>query len=176
MKEKMLLKKTCSIYANDVHFATMIFPFINNELKQGTTIKTILEKDEQENIEKILENIGLDSEIKEEIRKIDWKGTNINKIKNNFKILEENIKRKKRIDIIVTGRNIFIEKVNKVIDLWLKNNIEILEKNEIELNIINCFSFEENRSADKIIDSHDYILKTSGLEEILGKQELLKAN
>lgn len=175
MKEGMLLKKVCSIYANDLHFATMIFPFVHKEVEQNTTIRTILENDEEENIEKILKNIGLNSEVKEEIKKIDWKNTNINKIRNNFKLLEEDIKSKKRIDIIVSGRNIFIEKVNKAIDLWIKNNIENLEKSSIELKVINCFYFEENKNSDNIIDENDYILRTSGLEEILGR-ELLKAN
>lgn len=175
MREGMLLKKVCSIYANDLHFATMIFPFVHKEVENNTTIRTILENDEEENIEKILKNIGLNSEVKEEIKKIDWKNTNINKIRNNFKLLEEDIKSKKRIDIIVSGRNIFIEKVNKAIDLWVKNNIENLEKASIELKIINCFYFEENKNSDNIIDEHDYILRTSGLEEILGR-ELLKAN
>ena len=176
MKENMLLRKICSIYANDLHFATMIFPFIHKEVEQNTTIRTILEKDEQENIEKILENIGLNSQLKEEIRKIDWKGTNINKIRKNFKVLENDIKSSKKIDIIVSGRNIFIQKVNQAIDLWVKNNIETLEKSEIELSIINCFSFEKNKNSENIMDSHEYILKTKGLEEILGEEELLKAN
>lgn len=176
MKENMLLRKICSIYANDLHFATMIFPFIHKELEKDTIIKTILENDEQKNIEKILENIGLNSQLKEEIRKIDWKGTNINKIRKNFKLLEEDIKTNKTIDIIVSGRNIFIQKVNQAIDLWVKNNIKELENFKTQINIINCFSFDENKSAEQIMDSHEYILKTAGLEEILGKEKLLKAN
>lgn len=176
MKEKMFLKKICSVYANDLHFATMIFPFIHKEIERNTTIRTILENNEEENIEKILKNIGLNSEIKEVIKKIDWKNTNINKIRKNFKLLEEDIKSKKKIDIIVSGRNIFIGKVNEAIDLWVKNNIEDIKNSETELNIINCFSFEENKNAENIMNSHEYILRTSGLEEILGKEELLKAN
>ena len=176
MKENMLLKKTCSIYASDLHFATMLFPFIHKELENNTTIRTILEKDEQENIEKILENIGLNSNIKNEIRKIDWNTTNINKIKDNFTLLEKDIKENKNVDIIVLGRNIFIQKVNKAIDLWVKNNMEMLEKANQILNIINCFSFEENKQIETIMDSHEYILKTAGLEELEGKEELLKAN
>ena len=176
MKENMLLKKTCSIYASDLHFATMLFPFIQKELENNTTIRTILEKDEQENIEKILENIGLNSNIKNEIRKIDWNTTNINKIKDNFTLLEKDIKENKNVDIIVLGRNIFIQKVNKAIDLWVKNNMEMLEKANQILNIINCFSFEENKQIETIMDSHEYILKTAGLEELEGKEELLKAN
>ena len=176
MKENMLLKKTCSIYASDLHFATMLFPFIHKELENNTTIRTILEKDEQENIEKILENIGLNSNIKNEIRKIDWNTTNINKIKDNFTLLEKDIKENKNVDIIVLGRNIFIQKVNKAIDLWVKNNMEMLEKANQILNIINCFSFEENKQIETIMDSHEYILKTAGLEELERKEELLKAN
>lgn len=176
MKENMLLKKICSVYANDLHFATLIFPFIHRELEKNTTIRTILEKDEQENIEKVLENIGLNSDVKEEIRKIDWQGTNINKIRKNFKLLERDVKDNKKIDIVVSGRNIFIQKVNKAIDLWVKNNIELLENKETELNIINCFSFEENKKIDAIMNTHEYILKTARLEEIINEEELLKAN
>ena len=176
MKEKMLLKKIGSIYANDLHFATVIFPFIHKELEDNTIIRTILEKDEQRNIEKILENVGLNEKQKEEIRKIDWTNTNIQKIRNHFGLLEKDIATKKKIDIIIAGKNVFIGKVNKAIDLWVTNHIELLEKGEIELNIINCFSFEENKEIDTIIDSHDYILKTAGLEEIIGPEELLKAN
>ena len=176
MKENMLLKKICSVYANDLHFATLIFPFIHRELEKNTTIRTVLEKDEQGNIEKVLENVGLNSDIKEEIRKIDWKETNISKIRENFKLLEEDAKDKKRIDIVISGRNLFIEKVNKAIDLWVKNNMELLDNRNTELNIINCFSFEENKKIENIINTHEYILKTSGLQEIVQVEELLKAN
>ena len=176
MRKNMLLSKICSIYASDMHFATMIFPFIHKEIENGTTIKTILEKDEQKNIEKILENIGLNSQIKEGIRKIDWKETNIKKIRKNFELLEQDIKNKKRIDLIVCGTNVFIKKVNQAIDLWVKNNIETIEKSKVDLNIINCFSFDENKNPENIMDSHEYILKTSGIEELIEKEELLKAN
>ena len=176
MKDDMLLRKICSIHASDLHFATVIFPFVRKELEKGTTIKTILENDVQENIEKILENIGLSLEMKDEIRNIDWQGTNINKIRKNFKLLEEEIKDKKKIDIIISGRNLFIQKVNQAIDLWVKNNIEHLQRVGTQLNIINCYSFDENKNANEIMDSHEYILKTVGLEEILGKEKLQKAN
>ena len=176
MKENMLLTKTCSIYASDVHIATLIFPYIHNEIKNDTIIRTILEKDEQENIERILENVGLNSEIKKEIKEIDWKNTNISKIRNIFKLLEKDIENNKKINLIINGRNTFIEKVNRAVDLWFKNNMEEIEKGESKLNILNCFSFEQNKNIDNIIDSHEYILKTAGIEEILVEQELLKAN
>lgn len=176
MTNNMLLSKTCSIYASDLHFATIIFPFVDREMQKNTTIRTILEKDEQENIEKIIENIGLNSEKKDKIRKVDWSSSDIKKIRETFKLLEKDIKEKKKVDVIVLGSNIFIEKVNKAIDLFTKNNLEELEKSKTQLNIINCFSFMENNENNNIIDSHEYILKTTGIEEIINKKELLKAN
>ena len=176
MTDNMLLSKTCSIYASDLHFATIIFPFVDREIQKNTTIRTILEKDEQENIEKIIENIGLNSERKEKIKRVDWSNSNIGKIRETFKLLEKDIKEKKNVDVIVLGSNIFIEKVNKAIDLFAKNNLEELEKSKTKLNIINCFSFMENNQKDNIINSHEYILKTTGMEEIINEEKLLKAN
>ena len=176
MREKLLLRKTCSIYASDLHFATIIFPFVSKEIESNTTIKTILERDEKENIEKIIENIGLNSQIKEKIKKIDWEASDITKIRKIFTILEEDIKVNKNVDLIVLGSNIFIEKVNKAIDIWVKNNIEKFQTDGMKLNIVNCFSVDENDKIDTILGSHDYMLKTSGIEELFEEQELLQAN
>lgn len=175
MEEKLLLRKTCSIYANDLHFATVVFPYVSKQIEEGATVKTILERNEKENIEKVIKSVGLNSEIKEKIKKIDWKESNITKIRECFKMLSEEIKVNKKIDIIVLGSNVFIQKVNKAIDLWVKNNMDEVTQNEIELNIINCFSYEENEEVDNILNTHDYILKTSGIEELI-EEELLKAN
>lgn len=176
MKERLLLRKTCSIHANDLHFATVVFPYVSKEVESGATVKTILERNEKQYIEKVIKNIGLNSEVKEKIKKIDWQESDITKIRKTFKLLEEEIKLSKKIDIIILGSNIFIQKVNKALDLWVKNNMEKLGEESIEINIINCFSFEENEQVDKILNTHDYILKTSGLEELIEEEELLKAN
>lgn len=176
MKERLLLRKTCSIHANDLHFATVVFPYVSKEVESGATVKTILERDEKEYIEKVIKNIGLNSEIKEKIKQIDWEESDITKIRKTFKMLEEEIKTNKKIDIIILGSNIFIQKVNKALDLWVKNNMEKLEEKNNEINIINCFAFEENEELEKILNTHDYILKTSGLEELIEEEELLKAN
>lgn len=175
MKEKILLRKTCSIHANDLHFATVVFPYVSKQIELGAKVKTILERNEKESIEKIIKNVGIDSEIKNEIKKIDWGESDITKIRSVFKGLKKEIKTNKKIDIIVLGSNIFIQKVNKAIDLWVKNNMDEVAENKVELNIINCFSFEESKKIDNILSIHDYILKTSGIEE-LAEEELLQAN
>ena len=174
MKESMLLRKTCSIYASDIHFATVVFPYISKEIENNTTVKTILERNEKENIQKIIENVGLNSEIKEKIKQIDWQESDITKIREIFKLLET-MRYNKKIDIIVLGSNLFIRKINEAIDLWFKNNMDKVEKEGGQINIVNCFSFEQNKKINDILDSHDYILKTTGIEDLM-EEELLKAN
>ena len=44
MSKKILLRKTFSVYASDLHLATMIFPFVDREIEKGAIIKPILEK------------------------------------------------------------------------------------------------------------------------------------
>ena len=101
MKEKILLRKTYSIYASDIHLATMIFPFVDKEIERGAIIKLILEKDISNSIEKIIENIGLKDEMKNRIAKIDWSQTNIDKIKETLEQMEEELLQKQVIHIIV---------------------------------------------------------------------------
>ncbi len=175
MKNQMLLRKTCGVYASDTHFATMIFPFIRSEVKGKTKILTILEKGETDKIEKILENVGLEERVKREIRNLDWSKTNIKKIRNNFKKLEKNIYKKYDTDVIVLGNKAFIKKVNNAIDLWFNNNVDKIEKSKVKINIINCFSFYENSDIYSVINSHNYILKTKGIIG-LREEKLLKAN
>lgn len=176
MSKKILLRKTCNVYASDLHLATMIFPFIDKEIEKGAMIKPILEKDISNSIQKIIHNVGLDSETKNKIETIDWNQTNIEKIKQTLKQIESVFDTNKQIHIIVSGTNLFIEKVNKLVDLWAKMNLEKIEKSESVINIINCYSFEENEQIDSIIKKHDYILKTSGIQAIYEEESLKKAN
>lgn len=175
MKSKMLLRKTCSIYASDIHFATMIFPFVSRQVEKNIKVLTILEKSEENTIKKVLENVGLKAKTKQKIKEVDWNKTNIKKIRNVFKTLEKNISHKKDTDVIILGNKIFIKKVNEAIDLWFSNNMKNIEKSKIKINIINCFSFYDNIDFYKLMNSHNYILKTNGIKEWI-EQELLKAN
>lgn len=176
MSEKILLRKTCSVYASDVHLATMLFPFVNKEMEKGAIVKPILEKNISESIEKIINNVGLDIEIKEKIEKIDWTQTNIEKIKQILKDIEKILNKSKSIHMIVSGTNLFIDKVNKVIDLWAKMNLENIQKSESVINIINCYDFDENEEIDNVIERHEYMLKTTGIEKIYEDNTLKKAN
>ncbi len=174
MKQKVFLRKTCSIYASDLHLATMIFPFISKELEKGSIVIPILEKDISNSMKMILNNVGTKSEIKEEIKEIDWTQTNIEKIENILENIEGQIKEIKQIHLIIAGTNLFIEKINKLLDLWIKARFSKLEENELNINIVNCYDFDKNNMINDIMKKHEYILKTSGIEKIYEEEEKLK--
>ena len=176
MNKKILLRKTCSIYASDLHLATMIFPFVDKEIQKGAIIKPILERNILENIEKIIKNVNINEKVKNKIQDIDWLQTDIDKIKNTLCDIEELSHNNNTIHIIVSGTNLFIEKVNKLIDLWAKINLELIEKNQSIINIINCYSFSENDKFDEIVEKHEFILKTTGIETLYQGENLKKAN
>ena len=138
MSKKILLRKTFSVYASDLHLATMIFPFVDREIEKGAIIKPILEKNISNNIEKIINNVGLDLKTKNKIEKLDWEETNIEKIKQILNEIEENLNKSIKTHIIISGSNIFIDKVNKVIDLWAKIKLDEIEESNSIINIINC--------------------------------------
>ena len=176
MSTKISLRKTYSVYASKMHLATMIFPFVKKELKDGAIIKPILEKDISEDMEQIIRNVAINSKLKEKINNIDWKQTDIEKIKNTLRDMEELIKLNNNINIIILGTNIFIEKVNELVDIWAKINLQELEHKGATINIINCYSFEENKKIENIKEKHEFILKTSGIEESYNKELLKRAN
>lgn len=176
MSKKILLRKTFSVYASDLHLATMIFPFIDKEVEDGAIIKPILEKDISNNMERIINNVGLNMKVKNKIEKLDWTQTNIEKIKQTLNDIENILDKSNKIHIIVSGSNIFIDKVNRLIDLWAKMKLDDIERSGIIINIVNCYSFEENEAIDNIIEKHEYILKTTGIEELYAEEKLKKAN
>lgn len=176
MSTKISLRKTYSVYASKMHLSTMIFPFIKNEVKNGTIIKPILEKDISEDIEYVIKNVAINSNLKKKIKNVDWKQTNIEKIKEILGNMEELIKQNDNIDIVVMGTNNFIEKINELIDLWTKINLKELENSQTMVNVINCYNFEDNKKIDYINEQHEFILKTSGIEKIYNNDMLKKAN
>ena len=114
--------------------------------------------------------------MKNRIAKIDWSQTNIDKIKGTLEQMEEELLQKQVIHIIVSGTNLFIDKINKLLDLWAKINLENIQRNNSTINIINCYNFNENEEIEDIERKHEYQLKTTGIEEIYQKEILKKAN
>ena len=71
-----------------MHFATMILPFVNKQIKEKTSVVTFLENNFTTNIELVLSRLTISDEVKKEILKINWKDTNATKYLNIEKILK----------------------------------------------------------------------------------------
>ena len=89
MKEISSTQKLCSFYVSNMHFATMILPFVNKQIKEKTSVVTFLENNFTTNIELVLSRLTISDEVKKEILKINWKDTNATKYLNIEKILQK---------------------------------------------------------------------------------------
>lgn len=157
MKTKENLKKLCSFYVSDIHFGTMILPYISKKLKEKNSVYTVFEKDMYKNIERLVSSLNLNKEIKEEIRSIDWnKKTERKEIKDYIRGIKENSE-----VVLIMGNKKYIDKANKKLEKQIKK--EELEK----VTIINCYNIDVfNENMNEILSSHDGILNTSGERKI----------
>lgn len=157
METKENLKKLCSFYVSDIHFGTMILPYISKKLEEKNNVYTIFERDMFKNIDRLVSGLNLNKEIKQEIRNINWnKKTERKEIKGYI----NNIKTNNEI-VLVMGNKKYIDKVNKKITKQIK-------KEELKnLTIINCYNIDVyNENMSEILNTHNGILNTSGERKI----------
>ena len=157
------VKKICSFYAGDCHFATMMLPYLTKNIKVKANIEVILDEDIKQYIDKLLEKINIEEKMKQNIEKIKWSSFNI-----KLKDIEEYIKEKLKKDT----DNIFIIKmkkenpINKKLTEVLMKKENFIINNKIKLNLIYCYDIENLKSIDNIIREYEYVLNTSGIHEI----------
>lgn len=161
--EKINLKRTCSFYISDFHLSTLLLPYITEKTKKDIQIVTFLEKSIEENVNKLLKGINIEEYVKSEIRKINWKETEIIKCAKKLKNMPvDNMD----INIIVAGKKEYIENINANIEKF----VEILNakglKYKITLTINNCYPVSEVLNVKEVLDDHDMLLNTSGEVEI----------
>ena len=157
METKDNYKKLCSFYVSDIHFGTMLLPYVSKKLKEKNSVYTIFEKNMYKNIEQIISNLNLNKDIKEELKNIDWdKKIERKGIKNYI----NNIKANDEV-VLVLGNKKYIDGVNKK----LKKQVT---KEKIEnMTIINFYDVDVfNKNMSEILNSHDGILNTSGERKI----------
>ena len=100
MKEISSTQKLCSFYVSNMHFATMILPFVNKQIKEKTSVVTFLENN-------LLSTGGqnLDNNIQDYITIIN--NNNENKININGFIKKEAINKSNseaNVDIIINSK------------------------------------------------------------------------
>lgn len=170
MKEKCVLKKSCSFYISDMHFVTMLIPFIKEQIENETHIITFLENDYTKNIELVLARTSIEEEKKKKILNLNWTKTDITDVEPIIGDNEINIKSK---TIIINGSKEYIEIVNNIINEYLKENEKECE--DINVFIMDFYDAEEIKDEVKgILNEHNIIFNTSGehkVEEIYNNKE-----
>ena len=157
------IKKICSFYAGDCHFAAMILPYVIKMNKIQANIVTVLDNEINKYIDKLLENINIDENLKNSIKKIGWNSLNI-KEKELKKYFNEKLQRNKENIFIIKmqSNDLLYKKLEQIIQEQSQN---ILRDN-IKIDLINCYNIENLKSVDNIISGYEYVLNTSGIHEI----------
>ena len=148
MNKEKEIKKVCGFYASNMHFITMILPYLSKQIEGNKKIVTFFQNDLSKEIETILTRVNISKEKKEKIRNLEW---------NKKEKIDSNKRTKESLIIIVGGTKEYVEEINKK----LENNKEN-EKNVI----INCFEInEEKYSIRKIVEKYQYLINTTGIRK-----------
>lgn len=139
--ENIQIKRICSFYVSEFHLGMILLPYISQKIERKEPILIVSEKNLLNSIKELVSKVNLKEEIKNQILNLKWNCSNIVEIKN-------------KSNIILIGKEKFIEDKVK----------EIEEKNINEIQIIDCYYFEEikNKIQD-IIEKHDRSLNTLGI-------------
>ena len=141
MRETESTQKVCSFYVSNMHFATMILPFVNKQMEEKNKIITFFENNIITNIELVLSKLITTEERKKELLNVNWKNTNADKHLNIEKILKGTIDKKIKNTIIVNGSEEYINIVNNYIERHIEKNHKKIEVNKIK--IINFYEVRE---------------------------------
>lgn len=163
MKDFYELERICGFYVSNMHFATMILPYINKTIKENTKIYTFFEFNLKQNVNTVLTGIIASIEEKEKILQVDW---NNNKF---YKYCDIEKKLKNMMDgkniILICGSEKYINIANENIERFIEKNMKKLK--DIEIKIINCYEINNfNENIKEILDTHDKVINTSGEHEI----------
>lgn len=165
MKEKCVIKRSCSFYISDMHFATMLMPFIKKQVENKINVTTFLENNYSNNIELVLARMKLQEEQKKQILNINWKENKNNKYSNIDKLLKNNILKGKENVIIINGKKEYLEIINDMVRKFLDKNSKKYEDTTIFImDFYEVGTFNENIT--EILNKHEFIFNTSGKHKI----------
>ena len=159
------IKNICGFYVSGIHLITMILPYMKKQIKDRIKIETFFEYNLRENTNTVLDKLIIKEEDKQKILDINWKSSKIQKYSSIEKKLKNVINSEKEINILISGRQKYINEINKMINKFLEKNNNKL--NHKYITIINCYEVTEfDDNIREILDAHEYILNTSGVHKI----------
>lgn len=155
------MKKVCGFYVNELHFTTMILPYIRKEIEANNTIITILQNDMKSNVEEVLSKMNLNKILENKILEINWEKTVSVKYSNIKQQLEKANGQAQNINIFINGDKEFIKMVNQNIEKAIQN-----VKMENKVTVVNFYNITGFTNVSEITNLHEYILNTSGIRKI----------
>ena len=94
IEQSSTAQKVCSFYVSNMHFATMILPFVNKQMEEKAKIITFFENNYTTNIELVLSRLTIKEENKKKLLEVNWKSTDTVKYANIEKTLRNELSRK----------------------------------------------------------------------------------
>ena len=141
MKQFSSTQKVCSFYVSNMHFATMILPFVNKQMEEQANVLTFFENNFTTNIELVLSRLTISEERKKELLGINWRDTNTIKYLNVEKILKNKLSKCNKNIIIINGEREYIKLGNECIEKrWEKNHKKMEAYN---IKTIDCYEVRE---------------------------------
>ena len=159
------IQRVCSFYVSNMHFVTMILPFINKQIKEKTKIITFFENNFTTNVELVLTRLTINEEEKRKLVEVNWKDTDVVKYTNVERILKINIDKNANNLIVVNGKENYINRINGSIERYEQKNHK--RKNEYKIKVMNFYEVGNfNDNIREILDNHQAIFNTSGEHNI----------
>lgn len=160
-KKENQIKKVCSFYVNDWHLTTMMLPYMNRRIRENVTIETMLQNGIEDKVSELIGKMNLSKDSSSKILGINWTSNTVLKYSEIKSMIEEAM-REEEIDILVNGTTDYIEIINQSIK-------KVLEETKIkgkQINIINAYEVTQFENINEVLEKHNAILNTSGIQEI----------
>ena len=146
--QKMI--KACNFYVSEWHLFAALLPYIRDELKQKNKVMVISQDKLEKGMKHLVKKLNLKFENEKGLDDIKW-------LSEEF-VLEMN-EEVEPVTIIVQGTLEFIKEINS----YIEQKISPIYSN---LKIINCYEvFNTNTMLYNILDEHDFVFNTAGLNE-----------
>ena len=146
--QKMI--KACNFYVSEWHLFAALLPYIRDELKKKNKIMVISQDKLEKGMKHLVKKLNLRFENEKGLDDIKW-------LSEEF-VLEMN-EEIEPVTIVVQGTMEFVQEIN----IYIEQKILPLYSN---LKVINCYEvFNTNTMLYNILDEHDFVFNTAGLNE-----------
>ena len=142
--------KACNFYVSEWHLFAALLPYVRDELKKNHKIMVISQDKLEKGMKELVGRLNLKFENGKSLDDISWLGEEF-----ELEMQEET----EPITIVVQGTTEFIGEIDSYIEQKIAQSFE-------QLTLINCYEvYNTNTMLYNILDQHDYVFNTAGLNE-----------